>query len=328
MLERRDGSPYWHIRFTLKGVQVRQSSGTSDKKRAEALEEQLRREIWDNKHGMGPSKTWVEGVIEWTTRKTSKRSLKRDEEILSMAGEVFGNARLDEIDTRAIAEYGAQIAKNTSTSNANRHLAQLRAFFNAMARWKMMFCAPPSIELYPPTEKELVTLTPAQFERLKAELPPHVLRFASFAAETGIRRGNISWLRWDAPPPGRSWPYIADDCVVIPPRNAKGKKPLVLPLSIEAQRIVNTPRSDAGYVFTDISGTRRVGDIRKAWDGACKRVGLEGLRIHDLRHAWATWHIASGTPSRIVQELGGWSSEKMLKRYTHFDVAHLKAFVK
>jgi hypothetical protein len=42
-----------------------------------------------------------------------------------------------------------------------------------------------------------------------------------------------------------------------------------------------------------------------AWYRAIKRVGLQHFRYHDLRHAWASWHVP-GTPLFALQELAGW----------------------
>ena len=63
-----------------------------------------------------------------------------------------------------------------------------------------------------------------------------------------------------------------------------------------------------------------------AWLKAVKRAGIENFRWHDLRHTWATWHVQNGTPLYVLQELGGWSSYEMVKRYAHFSVEHLAEF--
>ena len=61
----------------------------------------------------------------------------------------------------------------------------------------------------------------------------------------------------------------------------------------------------------------------KAWYKALQKTGLEGFRFHDLRHTWASWHVQAGTPLNALQELGGWSSADMVRRYAHLGANHL-----
>jgi integrase len=65
----------------------------------------------------------------------------------------------------------------------------------------------------------------------------------------------------------------------------------------------------------------------RAWYRALKRAGLEDFRFHDLRHTWASWHIQSGTPLFALQELGGWETERMVRRYAHLAADHLASYV-
>jgi site-specific recombinase XerD len=55
-----------------------------------------------------------------------------------------------------------------------------------------------------------------------------------------------------------------------------------------------------------------------------RRAGIKGFRWHDLRHAWASWHVQAGTPLNVLQELGGWASYEMLLRYAHLSAEHLE----
>jgi len=61
-----------------------------------------------------------------------------------------------------------------------------------------------------------------------------------------------------------------------------------------------------------------------AWRKARVRAGLPTLRWHDLRHTWATWHAAAGTPQAVLQALGGWETAAMPARYTHMAATHLR----
>jgi integrase len=64
----------------------------------------------------------------------------------------------------------------------------------------------------------------------------------------------------------------------------------------------------------------------KAWYAALERAGVEDFRWHDLRHTWASWHVQNGTPLYALQEMGGWSSAEMVRRYAHLAADHLAPF--
>ena len=64
-------------------------------------------------------------------------------------------------------------------------------------------------------------------------------------------------------------------------------------------------------------------DDNRAWNSACKRAGIEDFRFHDLRHTWASWLIQSGVPLSVLQEMGGWESIEMVRRYAHLAPNHL-----
>ncbi len=63
-----------------------------------------------------------------------------------------------------------------------------------------------------------------------------------------------------------------------------------------------------------------------AWKKALKRAGIKNFRWHDLRRTWASWHVQAGTPLNVLQELGGWESASMVRRYAHFAADHLAAY--
>ena len=64
----------------------------------------------------------------------------------------------------------------------------------------------------------------------------------------------------------------------------------------------------------------------KAWYEAQARAGIQDFRWHDLRHTWASWPVQSGTPLFALQELGGWESAEMVRRYAHLSAEHLAPY--
>tara|TARA_R110000823_G_scaffold4918_13_gene19664 strand:+ start:930 stop:1991 length:1062 start_codon:yes stop_codon:yes gene_type:complete len=67
--------------------------------------------------------------------------------------------------------------------------------------------------------------------------------------------------------------------------------------------------------------------IKTAHTNALKRAGISNFRIHDWRHHWASHMVMSGAPLRAVQELGGWSSLKMVQRYSQLSPEHLRSSI-
>lgn len=65
-------------------------------------------------------------------------------------------------------------------------------------------------------------------------------------------------------------------------------------------------------------------DNNRSWRSALKRAGIENFRFHDLRHTWASWLVQSGIPLSVLQEMGGWESIEMVKRYAHLSPIHLQ----
>ena len=63
-----------------------------------------------------------------------------------------------------------------------------------------------------------------------------------------------------------------------------------------------------------------------AWYKGLRRAGIEDFRWHDLRHTWASWHVQNGTPLFALQEMAGWETEKMVRRYAHLAVGHLAVY--
>jgi hypothetical protein len=64
----------------------------------------------------------------------------------------------------------------------------------------------------------------------------------------------------------------------------------------------------------------------RPWYAALRAAGIEDFGWHDLRHTWASWHVQNGTPLYALQEMGGWSSVEIVRRYAHLAADHLAPF--
>lgn len=64
------------------------------------------------------------------------------------------------------------------------------------------------------------------------------------------------------------------------------------------------------------------------WRNALKWAGIADFRWHYLRHTWASRLIQNGTPVHDLQEMGGWKSAAMVRRYAHLAPAHMTRHVR
>jgi integrase len=163
-------------------------------------------------------------------------------------------------------------------------------------------------------------LTHEEAQRLLRELPEHLADMAAFSLATGLRRANVTGLQW-------SQVNLVRKLAWIHPDQAKARKAIAVPLNAEAVALI---RKQVGkhltHVFT-FQGKPLVWLTGKAWHDALKRAGIEDFRWHDLRHTWASWHVQNGTPLFALQELGGWESVEMVRRYAHLSSDHLAEYV-
>ena len=122
------------------------------------------------------------------------------------------------------------------------------------------------------------------------------------ALETGMRRGEIASLTWS---------NINKDFIHLP--DTKNDESRDVPLSIRAKKILNDlPRHIDGQVFT-----MRPDSITRAFDRICKRLDIEGLRFHDLRHEATSRFFELGLNPMQVSAITGHKTIQMLSRYTH-----------
>lgn len=199
----------------------------------------------------------------------------------------------------------------------NRLVNVIRAALNVGHAHGWIEAPPKFARRKPPPQLERF-LTAAEWKRLRAELPDHLVPMADLSIATGLRWGNVAGLTWDRVDLRRKLAWI-------PSSQAKGRDAIPVPLAPAAVEAIRTiPGKRAGHVFTYAG--KPLGSPKTAWRKAVLRAGLAPLRWHDLRHTWASWHAMNGTPLDVLQKLGGWATRDMVQRYAHLAPSYVAQF--
>lgn len=157
------------------------------------------------------------------------------------------------------------------------------------------------------------------------------------ALTTGARQGELLALRWeDVDLEGatmrirHSLQRIDGRLSLKAPKTAQSRRTINLPpVTIEALRAHRARQakeqlwagsrwSEAGFVFTTTIGTPLSGPrVTMLWHRFSREHGLPIIRFHALRHSAASIHLAAGTPERVVSDLLGHSTTRLLNVYQH-----------
>jgi integrase len=213
----------------------------------------------------------------------------------------------------------ARRAEGVSNATVNRTMEVMRAILRKAANeWEWIDRAP-AVRMLPEPKRRVRWLTHEEAERLIGELPEHLAEMVRFSLATGLRKANVTGLEWSQVDLERRVAWVHPD-------QAKARKAIGIPLNAEAILVL---RRQAGkhrrLVFTH--RRKPVRNVNtKAWKAALRRAGIVDFRWHDLRHTWASWHAQAGTPPNALQELGGWESVDMVRRYAHLAPDHLAKF--
>jgi integrase len=128
---------------------------------------------------------------------------------------------------------------------------------------------------------------------------------------TGARLREILHLRWDEVDLERG--------VLRLPDSKTGKKAIFLPTAA-IDIIKGMTRLGAFVIAGESAGTKDEGpraDLKRPWAAICKRAGVSGVRIHDLRHAFGTAGVGEQMGLPVIGALLGHSNAATTKRYAH-----------
>jgi integrase len=211
---------------------------------------------------------------------------------------------------------------------ANRTVAVLSSFFSWCERHghRPKLSNPAhGVEKYDENSRERF-LSPRELARLgialsRAERKQTETAFALAAIRllvfTGCRRNEILHLRWED--------VDLDRAVIMLPRSKTGRRPVYL--SAPALAVLSSlPRvAKNPYVIVGEREKQHLVNLRKTWVRICKVARLKNVRIHDLRHSFASVGVSGGASLPIIGRLLGHTQAATTERYSHLAADPVRA---
>ena len=215
-----------------------------------------------------------------------------------------------------------------------RYMALLSHAFNvAVKEWQWMQESPMSKVSKPKINNERLRYLSddEQFRLLEAariSANKYLHTILIVALSTGMRYGEIMNLRW------RDILVGNEGELLILLETTKNGERRGVPLVRNACEAITVMRAEHAkqhrghvkgdaHLFPSEDNAEVPIEIRKAWETALRRAKIENFRFHDLRHTAASYLAMDGATAPQIAEILGHKSLQMVKRYSHFNKAHI-----
>jgi integrase len=129
---------------------------------------------------------------------------------------------------------------------------------------------------------------------------------------TGCRLREILHLKWEHVDLERGLLFLID--------SKTGRKTVIL--NAPALAVLAGLDRLGSYVVPGDDPEKPRADLKRPWDGVARRAGLEGVRLHDLRHTYASFGAAGGLGLPIIGKLLGHTQASTTQRYAHLVQVH------
>lgn len=263
---------------------------------------------------------WEQAAERWLEEKQDKADFRGDKAKLDWLAAHLNGKALEEIDRETVRQI---VEVKETGATRNRYVALIRAILRAAAlQWKWSKSVPVLLT-YKEPKRRIRYLKREQVDRLVellGELPAHQKDMFLFALATGLRQGNVKRMQWD-------WIDLDERVAYLPEEEMKGSE-LAVPLNDLAVSILERwAGAHPRHVFV-YHGKPLQNVNTRAWQRVRREAGLHQFRWHcATRHTWASWLAQNGVNALELQELGGWKSPEMVRRYAALAPDHLRKHV-
>jgi integrase len=251
--------------------------------------------------------------------KSYKRSWCTDETVLRVhILPVLGSQYVDLIRAESIAAIVEKMREQGYASGTtNRIVIVLRHIFNLGRKWRVPGItenATMGINLAPDVTRERY-LSVEEAQRLIVAIECDENQVAARAIMllllTGARRNEITHAKWDF----LDW----EKRTLLVPLSKSGKPRSIAlnEMALTLLRAIHALNNGSAYIFPSPATGRPSPSLYFPWQRIRVRAGLSDLRLHDLRHSFASFLVNKGISLYVVQGLLGHAHTRYTQRYAH-----------
>jgi integrase len=228
---------------------------------------------------------------------------------------VLGKLKVAAVDFEHVERLHRKISERARI-RANRTLAVASKMFALAIKWRLRPDNPCKGVERNREDARKRYLKPDELERLTKALAEHPNKDAADVFRllllTGARSGEVLGATWDQ--------FDLEKGVWIKPATAtKQKERHEVPLNAPARQLLArrlSKRDTSPWVFPGRRGQHRI-KLDDSWQLICQAAGITGLRIHDLRHSYASTLVGAGFSLPTIGALLGHSQWQTTARYAH-----------
>jgi integrase len=236
----------------------------------------------------------------------------------------LGRLKVAEVSREDVAALHREIEK-AHPYQANRVLALVSVLFNLAVERELRTDNPCVRIPKAPEERRETFLSPVEIGKLIDALAAHPEKVSAaairFLALTGARRGEALAAKW-------SEFNLETGAWTKPSANTKQRRTHRVPLSGAAVAILKEMQAEGAkmrkdgiltpYVFPSSKRpAEALTEVRRTWASACKTAGISSVRLHDLRHSFASALVSGGVGLPTIGAMLGHTQPKTTARYSH-----------
>ena len=316
----------WHIRFTVNGMQKRESTHSNKREDARLL---LGKRLTEIAEGKEPeikkikNHTFEELSIEYYKWSQMQRSFNSKRIFIKQLVEVFGHLQLRQLSTRIVEQFQTdRLSKGNKPATANRLLATLKHSIHKGYQWEMLseetLKRVRQVKFLEENNKRLRYLSIEECNSLINACDDHLKPIVVTALNTGMRRGEILNLKWEQVDLKHGFILLAIT------KNGDRRE---IPINRTMQALFLDKnlirRLDVPFVFYDSIRGKPYLDVKRSFHTALRRAKINDFHFHDLRHTFASHLVMAGIDLTSVSKLLGHKTLTMTLRYAHLAPDHL-----